>query len=45
VTLKNPIAANQCVRWSDVLVDESTQAVQVRRELEATLSGDRARNR
>lgn len=45
VILKNPIAANQCVRWSDVLVDESTQAVQVRRELEATLSGDRARNR
>lgn len=42
VTLKNPVPANQCVRWSDVQVDESMQAVQVRRELEATLSGGHA---
>jgi predicted homoserine dehydrogenase-like protein len=42
VTLKHTIATGQCVRWSDVEVDESSQVVQVRRELEATLSGNRA---
>ena len=42
VVLKNPIAANQCVRWSDVVVDESSQAVIVRRELEATLADSHA---
>jgi predicted homoserine dehydrogenase-like protein len=41
VTLKHPIAADQCVRWSDVEMDASSQAVQVRRELEATLSASR----
>jgi hypothetical protein len=30
------------VRWSDVEVDESMQAVQVRRALEATLAGGHA---
>jgi predicted homoserine dehydrogenase-like protein len=42
VTLNRPVAANQCVRWSDVEVDESSQAVTVRRELEATLADHRA---
>jgi predicted homoserine dehydrogenase-like protein len=42
VTLKNAVPANQCVRWSDVEVDESMQAVQVRRALEATLAGGHA---
>jgi predicted homoserine dehydrogenase-like protein len=42
VVLKHPIAADQCVRWSDVEMDESCQAVIVRRELEATVAGSRA---
>jgi predicted homoserine dehydrogenase-like protein len=42
VTLKNPVGANQCVRWSDVEVNESSRAVQVRRELEASRAGHRA---
>jgi predicted homoserine dehydrogenase-like protein len=42
VVLKNPIAANQCLRWSDVAVDESSRAVIVRRELEATLADSHA---
>ena len=42
VTLKHAVAADQCVRWSDVEVDESMQAVQVRRALEATLSASPA---
>ena len=39
VVLKHPIAANQCVCWSDVEVDESSEVVRVRRELEATVAG------
>jgi predicted homoserine dehydrogenase-like protein len=42
VVLKRPVAANECVRWSDVEVDESSRAVRVRRELEASLAGSRA---
>ncbi len=42
VVLKNPVAANQCLRWTDVAVDESSQAVIVRRELEATLADSHA---
>ena len=42
VVLEHPIAANQCVRWSDVLVDEASLAVITRRELEATLVDSRA---
>ena len=34
VTLRNPIAAGQPVRWTDVSVDESLLAVKVRREME-----------
>ena len=42
VTLKNPVAADECVRWSDVEIDESSPAAAVRRELEATIAGSRA---
>ena len=42
VVLKHAIAANQCVRWNDVEVDESSEVVRVRRELEATVAGSRA---
>ena len=42
VTLNRPVAANQCVRWSDVEVDESSLAVTVRRQLEASIAGNRA---
>jgi len=34
VKLLRPVAAGQPVRWTDVSVDESSQAVQVRREME-----------
>ena len=42
VVLKHAIAANQCVRWNDVEVDESSQAVGVRRQLESTVADSRA---
>ena len=42
VILEHPVAAGQCVHWSDVEIDESCQAVIVRRELEATLADSRA---
>ena len=38
VKLVNPVAAGQPVRWSDVAVDDSLTAVQVRREMEAMFS-------
>jgi predicted homoserine dehydrogenase-like protein len=34
VKLINPVAAGQAVRWSDVVVDETSSAVKVRREVE-----------
>jgi predicted homoserine dehydrogenase-like protein len=34
VKMLKPVAAGQAVRWTDVSVDESSQAVQVRREME-----------
>ena len=34
VKLVNPVAAGQAVRWSDVVVDETSSAVKVRREVE-----------
>lgn len=37
VALKNPVAADQPVRWSDVAVDESTQAYQLRRWMETEI--------
>jgi predicted homoserine dehydrogenase-like protein len=36
VVLKRAVGAHQCVRWNDVEVNESAQAVQVRREMEAS---------
>lgn len=38
VTLRNPIAAGQRLRWADVTVDESLLAVRVRREMEQYFS-------
>ena len=35
VVLRNPVGAGEIVTWSDVRADESTDAVQVRREMEA----------
>jgi predicted homoserine dehydrogenase-like protein len=34
VKLVNPVAAGQPVRWSDVQIDGSSEAVRVRREME-----------
>jgi predicted homoserine dehydrogenase-like protein len=34
VRLLNPVAAGECVRWSDVQVDAASVAVRVRREME-----------
>ena len=34
VKLINPVAAGQAVRWTDVVVDETSSAVKVRREVE-----------
>ena len=42
ITLKNAIAADACVRWSDVDIDESSPVIAVRRELEASIAGSRA---
>jgi predicted homoserine dehydrogenase-like protein len=35
IVLQRPVAAGQAVRWSDVTIDSSVQAIQVRREMEA----------
>ena len=35
VRLKNPVAVNQPVGWADVEIDETVQAVAIRREMEA----------
>jgi predicted homoserine dehydrogenase-like protein len=42
VTLKHAVAADECVRWGDVEIDEASQAATVRRELEATIADSRA---
>jgi predicted homoserine dehydrogenase-like protein len=42
VTLRNPVAAGQRLRWVDVTVDESLLAVRVRREMEQHF-GDKLR--
>jgi len=34
VKLVNPVAAGQAVRWSDVQIDASSEAVRFRREME-----------
>ncbi|MCW3476778.1 NAD(P)H-dependent oxidoreductase [Limobrevibacterium gyesilva] len=38
VTLKNPIAEGQVVRWRDVAIDESDPGVRIRREMEAVFA-------
>ena len=35
ITLRNAVAKDRPVRWADVEIDETVQAVQVRREMEA----------
>jgi predicted homoserine dehydrogenase-like protein len=42
VKLKNAVAKDQPVRWSDVDIDETSQAVRVRREMEKMFSGTTA---
>ena len=39
VRLKNPVAVNQPVGWADVEIDETVQAVAIRREMEAMFAG------
>lgn len=39
VRLVKPVAAGQPVRWSDVVVDENSFAVKLRREMERTFGG------
>jgi predicted homoserine dehydrogenase-like protein len=38
VKLKQPVAAGQAVRWADVEIDETQQAVRIRREMERTMA-------
>ncbi|MBO6781937.1 MAG: Gfo/Idh/MocA family oxidoreductase [Alphaproteobacteria bacterium] len=38
VTLRNAVAKDQPVRWADVEIDETSQAVRIRREMEAMFS-------
>jgi len=38
VKLKNPVAAGEVVRWTDISVDDSLVAVKARREMEKTFS-------
>lgn len=38
VTLKNPIAAGAPVRWTDIVYDETSLAIQIRKEMEATFA-------
>lgn len=38
VKLKTPVARDEPVRWADVEIDETSQAVQVRREMEVMFS-------
>jgi predicted homoserine dehydrogenase-like protein len=40
VPLRNPVKAGSPLRWLDVSIDETTEAVRVRREMEATFRGD-----
>jgi predicted homoserine dehydrogenase-like protein len=42
VKLKNAVAKDQPVRWSDVDIDETSQAVRVRREMEKMFPGTTA---
>ncbi|MGQ3075073.1 MAG: NAD(P)H-dependent oxidoreductase [Ferrovibrionaceae bacterium] len=42
VTLRRQVPAGQVVRWADVAVDETAEAVRIRREMEAMFAGRRA---
>ncbi|HUN51872.1 MAG TPA: Gfo/Idh/MocA family oxidoreductase [Candidatus Sulfotelmatobacter sp.] len=39
VRLRQPVKAGQTVRWADVTVDEASEAVRIRREMEAAFDG------
>jgi predicted homoserine dehydrogenase-like protein len=43
VALKNPVKEGEALRWSDVGIDLSDEAVRVRREMEALFAGEEAR--
>jgi predicted homoserine dehydrogenase-like protein len=40
VKLRRPVKAGACLTWSDVVVDESSEAVRIRREMENTLRSE-----
>ncbi|MFZ5790530.1 MAG: NAD(P)H-dependent oxidoreductase [Pseudomonadota bacterium] len=40
VTLKHPVEAGRPLRWSDVTLDETSEAVRVRREMEAAFRAE-----
>jgi predicted homoserine dehydrogenase-like protein len=42
VKLRNTVKAGATVRWSDVVVDESSEPVRVRREMEGMTHGNRS---
>jgi predicted homoserine dehydrogenase-like protein len=42
VRLRNPVKAGTPVRWADVGIDETSEAVRVRREMEAVFRGEPA---
>ena len=42
VKLRNAVKAGAAVRWSDVIVDETSEAVRVRREMEGMFHGNRS---
>lgn len=41
VRLENAVAAGECIRWSDVAMDETEPAVRVRREMERAFAAPR----
>jgi predicted homoserine dehydrogenase-like protein len=45
VALRRALPAGSLVRWSDVIADESTEALRVRRQMEALFSSDKSGNR
>jgi predicted homoserine dehydrogenase-like protein len=42
VPLRNPVKAATTVRWADVVLDEASEAVRVRREMEVAFRGEAA---
>ncbi len=42
VPLRNPVKAGTPVRWADVVLDEASEAVRVRREMEVAFRGEAA---